>query len=344
MRLLMLPNDVLFLNSGREFTAGETHLGVTQSFVPPHTAAGAIRSALYLKNSTSYDYLIRAGEEEPGFEMLGAFFWKGVELFPLPADIVEDEDGRLVQASLSDDVVTASGSVHFKPATGFLGMGNLRDYLSGKSINFGKALVPVEEVYTLEDRVGIGLDEKKTTVEGMLYRTRNLRLKEGVGVSVWLGERGEELRKALGEGGLLQLGGEGRFVRYSFEDSSVELSHIEAPEGTLLRLYVATPLILPARKNGRLYSTWDIRGELARALGIDGGSIKVRWFFSGGILPLTGWDMARKHPKTVHYAVAPGSVYYVEIDEPVSIPSYLKLGELRRLGYGLVLPGKTVEG
>lgn len=340
MRIVMRPNDVLFLNAGREFSAGETHLGVTQPFVPPHTVAGALRSALYLRDRDSFSDLIRAGEEEPGFEILGTFFWKDTELLPLPADIVEDEDGELVRVSVEGDVVTASGSVHFKPAGGYLRADDLARYLRDEPLDFGRTIVPVEAVYTLEDRIGIGLNTEKTTAEGLLYRTRNLRLKEGVGLSVWLGERGEEVRDALGERGLLRLGGEGRFVRYSFDDTpAVELPGVEV-EGTLLRLYVATPLLLTIRRDGRAYSTWNPRWELARALGIEPNRVGVKWFFSAGILPLTGWDMRNNHPKSVRYAVSPGSVYYVEIDGGLSsLPPYLKLGELKKLGYGLVLPG-----
>ena len=340
MRIIMRPNDVLFLNAGREFSAGETHLGITQTFVPPHTVAGAIRSALYFKDSKGLDHLIRAGEEEPGFEILGVFFWKGTELFPLPADVVEDEDGRLVLASPEGDVVTASGSIHFSPATGFIRLDTLLDYLQGKEVDFEKAVISNEDVYTLEDRIGIGLTEKKTTAEGLLYRTRNLRLREGIGVSVWLGERGDQVRDALGATGLLRLGGEGRFVRYSFDDDQVpELPEMDV-RGSLVRLYVATPLVLITRRDGKEYSTWNLRHELSRALGVKAEKLRIRWFFSNGILPLTGWDMKNKYPKAVRYAVSPGSVYYVEIEGGLSsLPGYLKLGELKNLGYGLVLPG-----
>jgi len=342
MRVVMLPNDVLFLNSGREFSAGETHLGVSQPFVTPHTVAGAIRSALYIRDSFSFEDLIRPGEEEPGFEILGVFFLRGEELLPLPADVVEDENGKLTQVSIEGDVVTASGSVHFTPSGGFLGLGNLLRYLKGEQLDFERATIPTDDVYTFEDRIGIGLTEGKTTAEGLLYRTRNLRLKEGTAISVWLGENGERVRNALGNRGLLRLGGEGRFVRYSFDDAIPELPGPEVGEGELLKLYVATPLILTERKDGKAYSTWDPAGELARALGIGEEQIKIRWFFSGGTLPLTGWDMKNNHPKAVRYAVSPGSVYYVEIKgELGSLPGYLKLGELKRLGYGLVLPGRV---
>jgi len=345
MRIVMLPNDVLFLNSGREFSAGETHLGVTQPFVPPHTVAGAIRSALYLRDPSSFDGLIRPGEEEPGFEILGVFFLRDEELLPLPADVVEDENGDITPVSIEGDVVTASESIHFTPATGFLRMKDLLKYLKGEHLDFTKVIVPQEEVYTFEDRIGIGLTDEKTTAEGLLYRTRNLRLREGTGISVWLGENGEVLRSVLGREGLLRLGGEGRFVRYSFDDAVPELPGSDVQESDLLKLYVATPLILTDWKNGKAYSTWDPRKELAKALNIEEERIRIRWFFSGGILPLTGWDMKNKHPKAVRYAVSPGSVYYVEIEGGLSsLPGYMKLGELTRLGYGLVLPGRAKKG
>ncbi len=341
MRILMFPNDVLFFNGGREFTAGETHLGITQPFVPPHTVAGAIRSALFMKDSDTFGHLIKPGEEEPGFEILGVFFWKDEELFSLPADVVEDENGQLVQISISGDVVTASGSLHFKPARGFVEKSRLFDYLRGRDMDFEKIVVPVEEVYTVEDRIGIGLSGEKTTVEGLLYRTRNLRLKEGVGVSVWLGGKGEEVKDALGESGLLRLGGEGRFVRYSFDGATPEFPEIDG-ESNVLKLYVATPLVLTVQKNGVVYSTWDPSREVARAMGIKENDVRIRWFFSAGMIPLTGWDMKNKHPKAVRYAVSPGSVYYVEINPKLdSIPPYLKIGELKKLGYGLVFLGKT---
>ncbi|ASJ09263.1 hypothetical protein A3L11_08490 [Thermococcus siculi] len=342
------PYDVLFFRESRDFSAGENH--VAESIEPmPHTIAGALMGILFEKGRTdliNLEIKIKNPQEwAPGFSVLGAFFdLDSKTLFRIPMDVVEfnDEPALLEphETSMGKDFLVAvrgdERTLHFGPTRGFLDANTLREYLEGtltpgdlqRNTGGHRNIVKPEEIYERETRTGIGLEASKTTREGLLYRITTLRLKKGAGIDLYIEKNEEELRKAMGDSGVLKLGGESRFAGFEFleRDFPIEIKErVNIKGGKRFRLYLATPVVVKGNSVTEFFEE-EVKG--ARVLRI----------FTDRPLPVTGWDMVKRMPKPIRWALPAGTVVWMEAKGNVNIPS--KLGEMKELGYGLVLVGK----
>lgn len=360
MRLLIHPNDVLMFRESRQFDAGVDHLA--RSMLPfPQSIAGAIRSKILARADFSEDakHLVGFEEEEPAFEVLGAFFWNGEELFRVPKDVgnskndaasskdetqpfyIEPEEMRWGKRELT---LFSGKSIHFKSENGFISRSPLVRYLRGELAEdeLSSTIVKDEDVFKHEGRVGVGIGDTKTAEEHLFYKAEFLRLEKGVVVSVWLGEKGNDVSTYLGEEGLLKLGGEGRFASYT-ADNVHPLHELEAAwekmsqtinERKRFKLYIATPTLLDKADD---MCTWNIKDELKEKLDVK--IIKV-YPLMGRPQKLSGWSYVKRKPKPLRYAVPRGSIYFVKFGGTLGLSTpYLKLGELPKLGYGLTLVG-----
>jgi len=295
----------------------------------------------------------------PNFSILGTFFGLVIQdkgdkrgktsikpLFAIPMDVVEVEDeiaplGRHLLPDGRIGVVAEVGErkvLHFEPKKGFITAGILERYLSGdlKECTFPEdSILEVREVYERETRIGIGLNGNKTAEEGLLYRISTLRfrrdrdedlLKETAIFAYFETEGEESVKNAIGQEGLLKLGGESRFADFEFKDGGFPLkAGGEVKAGQTFRLYVATPLIV----KGNSVSAF-IEGEL-------NGKARVVRVFTDRLVRVTGWDAVEKMPKPTYYALQPGTVIWMKALEDLRIPA--KLGRMTWAGYGLVLVG-----
>ncbi|WP_235507200.1 type III-B CRISPR module-associated protein Cmr3 [Thermococcus barophilus] len=349
----IIPNDVLFFRESRDFTAGESHLA--ESLLPlPHTIAGALMGVMFVRGR--HDLLnleLREGKFwkpekwKPNFEVVGTFFMKENELyFPLPKDIVSvKSDGRNITTMAKLKEVQIGGQsftivfadcespLHFSPVSGFLSFEKLKSYLNGeyyKKNDISDEIIENSSLYRWECRVGIGLNSSKTTVEGLFYRTRMLRLEKGTAIGVVLGEKNlDEVEKTLGKKGTLKLGGEGRFAHYEIidEDHLEELEEISVKKNALFKLYLATPLIVDGQ-------SWNIAKVLPEHINAE--IVKV---FTDRPEKVTGWDLVKGCPKETLYAVPAGSVYILKAQEDLTLKPFYRLGMMVELGYGLVFVG-----
>ncbi len=351
MRILIEPNDVLMFRESRPYTAGEGHLA--RSVYPlPQTVAGALRTAILIKNDFSNEACELAGVEkengklvpkEPNFEVLGHFLFKDEEFFHTPLDVAKAKgiDGYFLVKPLFlnqwNRFIFKGESIHFESVGGFIDYDSLVDYLKDGLSEDELEEVVEQDLIVRESRVGIKLGNAKVTEEGFFYKAEFLRL---FGISVWIGKNGERLKELLGDKGLIGLGGESRFVRFEVKDEN-PVSKFEEVWDEIrekinnekkFKLYVATPLLV---KNGNY--TWDIRSVLESDLGIN---VKKVYPLIGKPLAFSGWDYANNKPKPNRYAVPSGSVYFVEFEGNVEVDRpYLKLGELTRLGFSLCFVG-----
>ncbi|WP_010478239.1 type III-B CRISPR module-associated protein Cmr3 [Thermococcus zilligii] len=351
----IFPHDILFFRESRDFSAGENH--VAESTEPlPHTIAGAIMGAIYERDRLDLLNLRRNGNKlekipdpeswKPGFSLLGTFLGlKGEPLFPLPMDIVKI-DGKPVLPrahSLPDGrevVVVELGekkSLHFDPMAGFLRAEHLRGYLSGEFAE-GEipedAIVDTRSVYQRETRIGIGLNDRKTAEEGLLYRVSALRFSKDASIMVYFEQNEEAVRSVVGERGTLKLGGESRFADFEFEDRELPLvAGGEVKAGQKFRLYVATPVILEGDKVGDFIKKELNKGELNEKV----EKVRVVKAFTDRLVRITGWDEVEKRPKPTYYAIPAGTVFWLEAKENLTVPP--RLGKMTWAGYGLVLIG-----
>lgn len=358
MKMVLYPYDVLMFRDFRSFTAGEDV--VAKSILPmPHTLAGAIRTKLYLDYGKEVYELIGYKRTEPNFMIYGTFLSiNGDEIFAFPADIVGSKDAENSKSKLfyiyphklygSEEYLFFAGKyIHYELVYDyFLTKEGLIKYLLGelsetdlKSKEVAeKYIIPSNKVYRKEERVGIALDENKVTKYGFFYISQFLRFEENVGISIWLDDR---VKNYLSRTGFLKIGGEGRLARYQLFDVSAKdviavdvnelLAKIEKKKK--LKIYLATPLVIPDSENTTEY----LQKSLEKALYT---KIKNIYPLVDKLLPVGGWDLARNKPKEVTYSLSSGSIIFVEFDGSINISEFFfKMGNLQKLGYGLCFIG-----
>ncbi len=177
---------------------------------------------------------------------------------------------------------------------GWLSHTSMTAYLQGKVSDI--KVTEGDELFEVEERLGIELGSNKATVEGKLYTvgfTRPIwRPEQRVGLSLeveggdWLGERGT-----------LSLGGERRVGHYITSPSRPAISRAIGPK---LRVYFATPAYF------------------------EGGWQPANWgrYFSGNPelvaaavnqpLTMAGFDLAHNQHKPARRFIPAGSVYYLQ--------------------------------
>jgi len=379
--MLIKPNDVLLFRESKNFTAGEAH--VARSQLPlPQTIAGAIRSKILVNSEFSGEALKLAGLErrdngryksvDPEFEIIGQFFCKRKsnkvrEYFKAPMDIVKSKgvDGCFYVRPINvlSNYVFGGRDIHFESVNGYIEGNNLVKYLKGElgEKELEGAVVNENELLKRESRVGIKLDNSKTTEEGYFYKVEFLRFEKDAGVSVWFGKDADIVKKHLDNGNrLLKLGGENRFVTFEFDDGDPIEDYRDSwkdirkriNESGRFKLYVATPILNCIRrdeggKKCECYS-WNIAKAKITLNGDNHSGRSLKEMIEiDGVYPLigkpiaiSGWDYALNRPKGNRYAIPPSSVYFVEFNGEFKLNEpYLKLGELTKLGYGLCFMG-----
>jgi CRISPR-associated protein Cmr3 len=359
VRILIEPNDVLLFRESKPFMAGEGHLA-RSVFPLPQAIAGALRSKILVDSNFSDEAKKLAGfeKDEPEFMILGHFlFFKDGkdegEYFSTPLDITKAKgiDGYFFVKPLkvwNGKFIFSGKTIHFKSVGGYLSYDRLIDYLKGDLNENELEDVVKDDLIRKESRVGIKLGDGKITEEGYFYKAEFLRFNKNVKLSVWLGENGEKVKDFLGESGLIKLGGESRFAKFTFEDKN-PLSKLEKDWDEIkeeinrtkrFKLYVATPLLI---KDGKGRFSWNISYCFTNSENGDQKiNIKIKKVYPliGKPLTFSGWDYAENKPKPNRYAVPSGSVYFVEFDGKIDLEKpYLKLGELKNLGYGLCFMG-----
>ena len=150
-------------------------------------------------------------------------------------------------------------------------------FTESKSVFDEDTVLLKSDVYVVESRTGVTLDNHKHTVEGQLYTATHIRLKDDISMVVVF-EDNEKLN-FLGSSGKLQLGGEKRVIQYK----------VEAGMGSQKcdsELWVSS---VPVMAENSLLSE--------------------KLIASGKLFVTSGWDFAKKfHKETVNWIPA-GAVF-----------------------------------
>jgi len=252
--LFLRPLDVWLFRDGRPFDAGSAHRA--ESLFPPYPTViqGALRThrllsrGIDLKDKKAIEEAVGKADDFGSLRLRGPYLakWNGktaTRYFPQPADaIVAGSD--LIPAQLSDCPSTLKTSAPFarlfglmqpmsKPAEPlWLDEISLGEYLSGKPVTG----VPASELFLREDRVGIGVNERRVVNEGLLYEAEFIRPQQDVGLLIELDGDYEADWKG---GGILLLGGEGRQAIVDV----VEAAPLPQPPASASRfkMYFTTP-------------------------------------------------------------------------------------------------------
>lgn len=224
------PNDTIFFRGSEPMMMGESH-DANFNFPPPaQTLSGAIRTYFYKIDREKYKDIIKLGEEKGGFNLAGPLFRQGKKLYvPAPYSWFAESGEKDAEhncrnivkpAKLKSELIKSSSN-NLLWAKG----GSTLSPLGGKWIcsddlekTESVELKETEDFFFSEFRTGIALEENKTVRKSHIYSFNHCRLKKGVSIIF-----GIDTDK-MGENGILMLGAEQRFGRFTKENFQIDLS------------------------------------------------------------------------------------------------------------------------
>lgn len=335
LKFTLTPFDVLFFGDARPFDKGSDSASIFPPF--PHTVVSSIFARLYQEGIEYKDTPLINAAYGPFLEKAGTLY------FPCPMDIFIDEDSGKIEIvkplssfnlgnSLIDFKNTDLGDKakdflwyrgesdkKIKSFNGFITLQGLKKWCNG-NIPAKEDLKESSYFYTIEERIGINIDDETGTTksEDGLYRVSFVRLKKDVSLVMWLDFNLENLKSKFNdeksicdfynnELRVLKLGGESKNAYYSCEMN--DFKNIVNCQTTnsfgKKKILFLTPGIFAPDK-----LSYDNDKNI-----ID----KIGGFYTGiiGKYIIAGVNQKRaKSPKTIR-AIKPGSVIYCECQEKV---------------------------
>lgn len=366
VRYFIEPYDVLVLRGNKLFGEPGSY---GESVVPPwpSVAAGAFRSALLA--ARGYDPAAFArGEiahdpelgtpQRPGTFTVSSFGLArrraddegAIEaLHPVPADLaVHATDIGEAHARRISPVVAANGiqsstatsrhAVLAQPKRGKLAHGGWLnadawcEHLAGRDIDTQRHLIPSEELFAVENRIGISLDPRRRRAEdGALFTTQAVALRKSQGTTGSRGGVGGRSDSAQFDVGFLaeidgvaedampdtltlRFGGDGRAARAT--KVAVDTGHHADRDATHRAIAEAGRCRLILTSPGIFASGWLPTGASRET---DGG---MRFELHGvagqlvcAVVPraevVSGFDLAKRRPKSAQRVAPSGSVYWL---------------------------------
>ncbi|WP_062193176.1 type III-B CRISPR module-associated Cmr3 family protein [Caldimonas taiwanensis] len=328
------PLDVWSFRGNRVFGAAGSW-GEAVMPPPPSVVAGALRSALLARSGVDWQAFADNREEarhplvglpdEPGVWRLQDLTLamrrapeQAVEpIYPWPADaVLSDAQVRMMrpqtlpqelrcsQSALPQLPVLADGG-RSKPLTGrWLSAQGLRQWIAGQPIAPTEAL-EAEALWRVEERVGIALDPLKRRAEDQrLFSLQAIACHPGVGLAVRV--HGAPLHE-----GLLRLGGDGRGARLLPQAIDWPQPDVQAiARAGRAKLLLSSPGLFP---QGWLPTGADVAQA---GVGVSFELHGVRARIVAAAVPraqvISGFDVARRRPKTAQRVVPAGAVYWLD--------------------------------
>jgi CRISPR-associated protein Cmr3 len=369
------PLDTWFFREARPHgSVGNSELG--SQFPPPvRTLLGALRTTIGdawftrhggdwigLADNPALQALIGLGDNLGPLRASGPFLCKdGKRLYPAPANLIVQTEGarsHYFLLGLGDVVHCDLGQLRLpafparvpgvaslkgsKPASGWLTQAAMQRLLDGQVPRAGE-LIPNQALFDEEPRLGIGRDNTRRSVqEGLLYQTRHLRLRPGVGVQLHL--HGLTDASLLPSHTTLRLGGEGRqaALSTSHDASSLPAASGNIAPGARFVLYHLTPSVCATGQPAGIPAGFArCRHEGADCWEGQLGGQRLRILSVACARPLRegGWDLARHEARAVQSLLAPGSVLYAQHlgEQALSCAAFSALADAT--GRGLFLAG-----
>lgn len=344
------PLDVLFLRGNKLFGDPGSH---GESLVPPwpSMAAGALRSRLLADDGIDFP-VFALGDiphptlgtpSRPGsfavtrFDLARRFADGRVEaLIAPPADLVisrPDRGQAVVIRRLRPTVAAAgllsSGQLPFlpvlaeaergKPVGGYwLTEAGWKRYLAGETPTADDVLKSAV-LWGIDHRVGIGLDTAaRRAADGKLFSMQAVAMRKrehtaagGFDVGFLVGVSGATLPGA----GMLRLGGDGRAAAlHTVENIPPEADYNAITGAGRCRIVLTTPGLFP--------EGWRLPGvDKEGSLTFRGVRARLVCAAVPRAETVSGWDLARRHPKPAERMAPAGSVYW--LDELEATPDAL---------------------
>lgn len=322
------PLDVLFLR-GNQLFGDPGSFG--ESLVPPwpSVAAGALRSRMLADDRTDLAAFAKGEVEHPtlgtpaspgsftlaGFQLARCIDGRTEILMPPPADLVigHSKTNTLAVNRLIPTAVGFASSFPLpklpvlaqaereKPESGWwLTQSGWKTYLAGQTPT-PQQLVHSRDLWSFDARVGIGMNTATRSVEdGKLFSAQAVAMRNGVGFLA------EVTGAEPPADGLLRLGGDGRAA-------AVRAANATLPQADFTAIAQAGRCRLILTSPGIFQEGWK-PGKTDADNRISIGGIKARLVCAAvpRFETVSGWDLARKAPKSARRAVPSGSVYWLE--------------------------------
>lgn len=285
----LIPLDTLFFRGSTPMEAGQNT--ATSIFPPPISVImGAFRTESVKQSQYSLNEylqgtclelntLIGSPDETPLFE-IEHFFVKKQDKYFIPAPAtwyldspskpksIDDFMGKnLIQATFHDETMkklhclSSAGTIAFVhpqfEAQPLTGVWISLDFLHSTRKQFEKNdFLLTNDIFSTENRIGVGLDSNKHTIEGQLYSASHIRLHSDVSLCITLSKD-----ILIEERGKIQLGGEKRTCFYEKIQNAVINEEIDATLFVSSVPVVATEETLPCLiSSNKLYEAagWDL--------------------------------------------------------------------------------------
>ena len=366
------PIDTLFFKEARPMDGAGTGELASVFPPPPRTVMGALRTHIgdnmgvhWMQFNQPKENSIEAkaqqiigyGDHYADLAMQGIWIhYHKQRLFPAPLNIMRHQDKNNEKITLSclkigiPYTCDLGEKVCLPQLDGLAGSKPLQNtwltekgfntVLEGKLPNIDE-IISVDKLYKNESRLGIAIHQQtRAVLDGMLYQTKHLRFKEGVGFSIDLTGDKEKL-----EQGLFKLGGEGRMVALEKSEQSANFPKPpkKCKKAKGICLYLLTPMLLPtdseflpAFKKHEEDNRTLWKGEIEK--------IPLRLISSvvGKVYREGGWNAAKHEPRAVQSFIPAGSVFYCEVDNIQSALEKLnncQIGKEQYLGRGHIVAG-----
>ena len=224
----------------------------------------------------------------------------------------------------------------------FISLSGLENYLNG-------ILPKPEEIHAIsrlkanDPRLGIQLaSATKTTIEGQLYQTNHLRLKEHVSLVSYFDGIPQEIFHQTSD--TVRFGAEGRVACYTLSEQTLS---IKPPAPTKNTQGLILTLLSHANLNGSWLPEAFIKSQTHNGQCVWQGQIHgVRLTLHSSIIGKAvregGWDIAAHKPKPLLSLIPAGSQFYVTLDEGQELTDAIEslhlkqIGEETQLGRGLM--------
>ncbi len=332
--------DTLFFRDGKPFSMGDETWADGIFPPPPSVIYGALRTAYLSENIAELANANTQDDKTKNLIINFCAFHSGDKFYyPCPLDVVEKKKQKdinkpeytILNLEEKPENFYSSLGLSFllqaeeqvEEASGLMSEISLREYLHKNKIPKTLKNNYLKE----ESKVGIGKNNlTNTSDEGMLYRVGMKRL-ANIGLAV--GFSGVKIT----QNGLMRLGGEGKSVSFSSENSLPNIAMPEQLSEEYFKVYLATPAIFT--------EGWKPSDEKVSGAKLIAACI-------GKPLYIGGFDMKPKdgnkaRPKPMRRAVPAGSVFYYkgsrECAEKLHATSISDYGS--KQGFGIAYVGSV---
>lgn len=317
--------DTLFFRSSVPFDRGAENSGECVFPPLPSVYAGALNSCAQ-KKTDKRDELTKSLKLG-----LSGLMKDNVPLFPVPRDLhmnlkntgMADFEYLKLEKSCNSNYplgymfeTRKADKSNIIPEGSLIAASEINKYLNAEKLSC--KLIKREDCCTTEYRVGIQIDnEKRTAEDKYLYSISQVRPKDGI--SLFAEAQGID----VSDNAYIRLGGEAKIASVHSLESKPCAEIKTSGEEKFFKLYIATPAIF---KNGWL--PWWIKSDKTGVFAYKKRSVCIKLVCASipGYVPVGGFSNYRgkQKPRKMHYAVAPGAVYYFKI-ESGTIQDVIKL-------------------